>query len=200
MASRGYHHGSLHQTILAAAVEGARRGGPAAISVRSLAKAAEVSPSAIYRHVPNLNALLAEVAQVARERLAEFIIERREALPPRRASAKRARERFAAIGRGYVGFALAEPHLFDTAFTPTTEVPQRPDDPSAWQVLVDGVTELVEAGVLRAEGADDAALIAWSGVHGIASILVRQALPEEHRPQDAIDAVLDGVMRSLESL
>lgn len=45
-----------------------------------------------------------------------------------------------------------------------------------------------------------AALIAWSGVHGIASILIRQALNSTIDSDQAIDIVLDGLMRSLESL
>jgi hypothetical protein len=67
-------------------------------------------------------------------------------------------------------------------------------------VLVDGVGELVDAGLLAPGAADRAALIAWSGVHGIASILVRKALPDPVMPDEAIHVVLDAVMRSLEGL
>jgi hypothetical protein len=45
-----------------------------------------------------------------------------------------------------------------------------------------------------------AALIAWSGVHGIASILIRQALNSPIESDQAINIVLDALMRSLESL
>jgi hypothetical protein len=45
-----------------------------------------------------------------------------------------------------------------------------------------------------------AALIAWFGVHGIASILDRQALNRPIESDQAIDIVLDALMRSPESL
>lgn len=200
MPGDSYHHGALREALLAAALDEARRGGPQAISVRALAKAVGVSPSAVYRHVPSIDALVAEVAQTAREELAHHLARQRDRAPHHRTRKARARERFRAIGRGYIEFALEEPHLFDTAFAPTSCATARPDDPSAWQVLADGVQELVDAGVLRDGAADAAALIAWAGVHGIAAILVRGALVGESTDESAIDVVLDGVMRAIETL
>lgn len=200
MAGDRYHHGALHQAILDAAIEEARRSGPQGVGVRALAKIVGVSPAAVYRHVPSIDALLAEVAQIARERLAAKLTEQRDLTPPRRTRRATAQARFGAIGRGYIDFALSEPRLFDTAFGPTTVCLERPDDPSPWQVLVDGIGELVTAGVVPADMADRAAMIAWAGVHGIASILVRQALTGPLDSDSAIDAVLDGIRRSLETL
>lgn len=199
MKTHGYHHGALHEAILRAAVDAARRGGPQAVGVRALAKATGVSPSAVYRHVPSIEALLTEVAQIARQHLAGHLIQCRDQAPGHRTRKATARERFRAVGRGYVEFALAQPHLFDTAFAPCTEPPPRPDDPSAWQVLVDGVGELVDAGIVAASAADDAALIAWAGVQGIASILVRNALPDPVTADQATDVILDAIMGALEA-
>lgn len=193
-----YHHGALHQAILDAAVEEARRSGPPGVQVRALAKTVGVSPAAVYRHVPSIDALLAEVAQVAREKLAVLLTDERDRAVVSRNRKRNAQNRFRATGRGYIEFALQEPHLFDTAFAPCTAGPPGPDEPSPWDVLIEGVQELVDAGVLDADDADRAALIAWSGVHGIASILVRQAAPLD--ADEAIDTVLDGIMRSLETL
>lgn len=200
MTAHPYHHGALHEAVLQAAVDAARRGGPQAVGVRVLAKAVGVSPSAVYRHVSSIEALLAEAAQIARQKLAAQMIECRDRAPAPRTRKAAARERFRAVGRGYVEFALAEPRLFDTAFTPCTEQLTRPDDPSAWQVLVDGVAELVDAGIIAPRAADRAALIAWSGVQGIASILVRNALPDAVTADEATGVILDAIMASLETL
>lgn len=142
---------------------GGRRSGPQGVQVRALAKTVGVSPAAVYRHVPSIDALLAEVAQVVRERLAVRLTEERDRTPTRRTRKATALDRFGCIGRGYVEFALAEPHLFDTAFTPTTGCTTRPDDPSPWEVLMNGIRELVDAGVVPPDQADRAALIAWAG-------------------------------------
>ncbi len=200
MTTERYHHGALHEAILEAAVEAARRGGPQAVGVRGLAKAVGVSPSAVYRHIPNIDVLLSEVAQMARQQLAARMIDSRNAAPEHRTRKAAARERFRAVGRGYVEFAVAEPHLFDTAFAPCEKPPPQPDDPSAWQVLTDGVGELVDAGVVTPSAADKAALIAWAGVQGIASLLVRRALPGPIGSEEATAVVLDAIASSLERL
>jgi len=200
VAAQPYHHGALHKAVLEAAVDAARRDGPQAVGVRALAKAVGVAPSAVYRHVPSIDALLAEVAQIARHQLATRMIESRDRAPEHRTRKATARERFRAVGRSYVEFALAEPRLFDTAFAPCESPPPKPDDPSAWQVLTDGVGELVEAGIVTPRATDKAALIAWSGVQGIASILVRNGLPEPVSSDEAIDIVLDALMGSLDHL
>lgn len=199
MTAGRYHHGALHQAILDAAVVEARRSGPQGVQVRALAKTVGVSPAAVYRHVPSIDALLAEVAQAARQEMAIRLTEQRDRTAVGRNRKRKAQDRFRAIGRGYIEFALAEPHLFDTAFAPCTVSPPRPDDPSPWDVLVAGIQELVDAGVIPAADADRAALIAWSGVHGVASILVRQSAIDPLDADDAIDTVLDGIRRSLET-
>lgn len=138
MAGDSYHHGALHQAILEAAVEEARTNGPGGVQVRALAKTVGVSPSALYRHVPSIDALLAQVAQASRERLAVCLADGRDRCTAGKSREAKALNRFRATGRAYIEFALTEPHLFDTAFTPNSAGPARPDDPSPWDVLVGG--------------------------------------------------------------
>jgi AcrR family transcriptional regulator len=200
VTAHGYHHGALHEAILTAAVDAAAEGGPAAIGVRPLAKAVGVSPSAIYRHIPSIDVLLAEVSQIARQQLAVRMIESRDRTRHRRTRKTFARERFRSVGLGYIEFAIEQPHLFDTALAPCSQLPPGPDEPSAWQVLADGVAELVDAGIVAPRAADEAALIAWSGVQGIASILARNALPDPFEDEHATSVVLEAIMGSLERL
>ncbi len=199
MARTGYHHGSLHEALVDAAFAAARVAGPEAVQVRALAKQLGVSPSAVYRHVPDRDHLLAEVSRLARQELAERQIAARDAVavPQRETAQVRARLRFRAVGQAYVDFAVTEPRLFDTAFTPCAARSAAPDDPSAWQVLLDGVAELAAAGVIGPERVDEAPLIAWAAVHGIASIVVRDALDASTTVDHAVGTVLDGVMRAL---
>jgi hypothetical protein len=96
-----------------------------------------------------------------------------------------------------VRFALAEPQLFATAFTSCSASPTRPDEPSAWQVLVDAVDEMVATGAMPAERREAAPWIAWAAVHGLASILVESVLPEHGHVDRLLDDVLAGVERAL---
>lgn len=197
MDARPYHHGDLASALVRAGVDAARAGGPGALTLRELAKTVGVSPAAAYRHFPNLDHLVAVVAQRAREELARTMIAERDATPDD-GSAEAAWARFLGTGRGYVAFALAEPHLFETAFAPCPAPPQRPDDPAAWDVLTGALDALLAAGAITPAARAEGPLIAWSAVHGLAGIAVSGAVPAAVRPADALDAVLLGVRRALE--
>lgn len=195
--SRGYHHGNLRAELLATATTRARAGGASALVVREIAREVGVTPAAVYRHYPDAEHLVADVAQHARESLARGMIEARESVPRRRDPVARAVERFFAIGRAYIAFAQAEPGLFSVAFTECTATPNRLDDPSAWDVLINGLAELVEVGALDTSDTSDAAVVTWASVHGLATILARGALQPEFDVQHMIDQVLNGIARAL---
>ena len=61
MASATYHHGNLRQALLEHAVDLARAGGPDAVVLRDVQRAAGVSNSAAYRHYADRQALLTAV-------------------------------------------------------------------------------------------------------------------------------------------
>ena len=197
MARRPYHHGSLTEALLSAGTEAARREGVSGIAVRELASEVGVSPSAVYRHFPSADHLLAMVSQGAREEAARRMIAARDAVTARRGAANAAVARFRAIGSAYVQFALDEPNLFLTAFAECSAEPTGEDDPSAWTVLTGSIDELVAAGVLPRSLAGDAPLIAWSSVHGLAHILLEDPRFAPGGRRQAIDSVLDGMMRAL---
>ncbi len=199
MAERPYHHGTLRAELLRLGLEAARAGGPAAVSLRDLAGRAGVSPAAVYRHYPDLDHLMAEIAQQARHELAERMRRAARETPAPRRMADRPWHELRAIGREYVRWAVAEPHLFDTAFAPNPVSPTTPDDPSAWDVLVGAIDRLRDEGVITARRHREAPVIAWSAVHGLASILVRTQAPEPSIDTTTIDWVVDGVRRALAS-
>ena len=197
MADPRYHHGNLRAALLDAGVTLARAGGPARLQVRELAAAEGVSPSAVYRHFPDLAHLRADVARLAREALAQEMLTAAAAVPSAHAAGERAIRRFRAIGAAYLAFAEREPHLFDTAFMATEAPPSCEDAPSAWEVLLEALQQLVVAGEMGSARLTDAPLIAWSSVHGAATMLARRLLPAEVAEGEVRTAVLDGVLRAL---
>lgn len=194
---RSYHHGDLAEALVAQALSVTAQWGPDALSLRDLATRLGVSPTATYRHYPSLDHLRAEVSQRAREQLARTLELARDSAPRTRTSAQRARKRLRSVGEAYVRFAFEQPRLFETAFRPCPVSPPRPDEPDAWQVLNDLLDDLVASGAMPAKRRADAPWIAWSAVHGLASVLVRTALPEPLALGQAMTAVLDGVDRAL---
>jgi AcrR family transcriptional regulator len=168
-----YHHGNLHEALVDTAVELARATGADGVVLREVARRTGVSHNAAYRHFADRDELLTEVAGVGMRLLGEAMAAR---LKPVRVAdpAERARRRLREVGAAYVEFALAEPGLFEVAFSCTL-----PDDPSGpYSLLGQVLDELVEAGALPVERRPGAEVVCWSGVHGFAMLHLRGPLRE----------------------
>lgn len=60
---RGYHHGNLRQALVEATLGLIAEKGPQGFTLSEAAKAAEVTPAAVYRHFAGRDDLMAEVAR-----------------------------------------------------------------------------------------------------------------------------------------
>ncbi len=118
-APRTYHHGDLRRALLSTALEVIRSDGVAAISLRDLARRAEVSHAAPAHHFEDKAGLLTAIAREGFELLADALT----AVPAD--AAHRLRE----MGVRYVEFALGHPAHFEVMFRPQL---LHGDDPS-WQ-------------------------------------------------------------------
>ena len=96
-----YHHGDLRAALLKAAARTLEKDGPDAISLRDLARSADVSHNAPYRHFADRRALLAALADEGYQQLLHEL------------EGKPWREQAVA----YVRFALANPERFKLMFT-----------------------------------------------------------------------------------
>jgi AcrR family transcriptional regulator len=174
-----YRHGDLRRALLAAGTELARAGGPSAVVLREATRRAGVSPNAAYRHFADRSALLGAVCEAAQAALATGIEDEQDGLRPTGDAAADARERFLAVGTGYLRFARAEPGLFRAAFSVPDNLDERASGARAgrtgrtpFQLLGDSLDGLVEAGVLTAERRPGAEFLAWAAVHGLATLLI----------------------------
>ena len=126
--TRRYHHGDLRAALLTRAEETLREKGPAALSLRELARDLGVSHAAPSRHFKDKQALLDALALVGFERMGE-------ALDASQATADETfADRLGALARSYVGFATANAELLDLMFSIK-------HDPTASEALVAGRTE-----------------------------------------------------------
>jgi AcrR family transcriptional regulator len=197
MARSTYHHGDLRRALLAEANELARSGGPDAVTLREVARRLDVSPAAIYRHVPDREALLGEVAVMARLALARRMLDevaRVDETDPMLRSILR----FGAIGRGYLVFAQEEPNLLAAAFLPIEPPDAAAEDPNPWNVLAAALDDLVATGAMPAERRASAEIVAWSTVHGFAILRGGRAFDVSGAVDPDAEAVLDAIARSLE--
>lgn len=150
-----YHHGDLKAVLLAAASEILEEQGLASLSLREVARRAEVSHNAPYRHFADRDSLLAEMASEGFRRLGEAM------------AAKRGRE----MGEAYVGFALANPGRFRLMFGGHLKLERHASLASAARQTHEALVAAFRAqpGVADAERA---AAAAWSLVHGLAQLIL----------------------------
>ena len=167
-SSEAYHHGDLHTALIAAglaALEGADGQAP---SLRALARSIGVSPTAVYRHFPDKQALLETLAQAGLIKLGKA-----QQLAMDRAGG--GAEGFSETGREYVRFALAHPALFRLVFSRGDPQRFQSDKP-------DPARELLQASTRRLTGGDEQqaerlALQAWAIAHGVAMLMLDGRIP-----------------------
>jgi AcrR family transcriptional regulator len=164
-----YHHGDLRRALLDTALEAIAEHGPAAVSLRDVARRAGVSHAAPTHHFRDKAGLLTALASEGWTLLAD-------ALTATAAEGKG----FAELGVSYVLFATSHPGHFAVMRAPGLV---RRDDP-------DLVAAQQRAGSLLQEGAAQhdrgapggratTSLAAWSLVHGLSALLVEGAVTPE---------------------
>mgnify|MGYP006276749841 CR=1 FL=1 len=199
MTRASYHHGNLREAILKTALRLARANGARAVVAREVAREVGVASAAIYRHFDDIEHLRAEVSRLAREQLARTMIAAREDSRGSRDRRVRAVRRFTATGRAYVQFAIDEPGLFSIAFADPGGHPETADadDPSAWDVLNAALDDLVDVGALDPALRQEAPLVAWTSVHGLACLVTSAQVPPQAEVHAMLDVVLRGTHRAL---
>ena len=166
------HDGGLRRDLIAAALELVETSGARGLSWREVARRADVSHSAPYRHFANKEELLAAVAEQGFRSLTERMNEQM-------AGASDVSKRLEAMAIAYVEFAAENPAHFRVMFG--RDVPDI-DKHSGLREAYDvtnglfhtGVAQVLEeAGKIGIEvDAEHFTLMAWSLVHGLASLTV----------------------------
>ena len=174
MPRKPYHHGDLRETLLQGALRVIAETGPAAFTLREVARRAGVSHNAPYRHFRDKDALLAAVAaQGFRELTADL----RE--PGRRRMS--AMERLKESGMAYVNFAVRRPEhftvMFDAPVSASDDQEYNRASKEAFDTLVNYILKCQEEGQLPRGNTMERALYAWSLVHGIAKLAVAGRFP-----------------------
>ncbi|GAA1361195.1 TetR/AcrR family transcriptional regulator [Streptomyces beijiangensis] len=179
----GYHHGDLRNALITAAVELATDGGPEKVVLREAARRVGVSPTAAYRHFAGQADLLYAVKVHGQQALADSMEQAAAEAPRSEDPGEAAELRLAAIGRGYVRFALRQPGLYRAAFcsphlisdekewggvTPAGTEPEY----RAFVLLTDALDALVASGRMPEGNRPAAEAAAWAAVHGLCMLIL----------------------------
>jgi AcrR family transcriptional regulator len=186
--------GSRRSEILEAAKKLFVEDGVGNVTMRRIASSVGVSPTALYLHFADKDAILAAIAQ---DLFTELLSEMEQNWDLRLTPLPRLRAGL----RAYVGFGLAHPDEYRLSLM------TRPCGPASCAVamagrsfalLQDCVTELIGEGVFRALPPERLAETLWAMMHGITALLLDQAenlaTPGAVLIETAIDVIEFGML------
>ena len=192
---------ATREKIVAAATRVLLREGVDGFSMRKLAAQIGYTPTAVYFHFPDKQALLGEVVD------RQFMVFRQSF--ERIAQTADPLERLARMGQAFIEFALAHPDHYRFMFLcQLDQIPRgtliEKGNPSqdCYALLLATVREAMEAGRFRADLNDPqmVAQVYFAGVHGLMALhLIKgqdnwvQWTPLEAKARLMIDALLDGL-------
>ena len=189
--------------IMNAAREMFAREGYDAVSMRKIAEAVEYSPTAIYVHFKDKEALFGEMCREDFARLSDAFRELARIEDPV--------ERIRRLGQSYVRFATQYPNHYRLMFmTPHSHLPKdemqcskgNPDE-DGYAFLRAAVMEAIAQDRFRSEFSDVelATQTLWAMAHGIASLQITKGdeswfnwRPIEERAKVGLEAILRGIL------
>ncbi len=159
----------LRRAVLDASLALVEEGGVGALSMREVARRANVTHGAPYHHFADRAAIVAGLAEEGFELLT------REMTTAMKREPAGTIARFESCGRAYVRFAVRHPAYMRIMFRPELASPT--DHPavdaaaaSAMRVLIECVAECQKAGAMPSGDVSAIVLTSWAAVHGLASL------------------------------
>jgi AcrR family transcriptional regulator len=162
--SRPYHHGNLRPALLSAAIEEIEESGPAAMSLRGVARRAGVTHAAAAYHFGDRAGLLTAVAAEGFGLVADALRE-----------AQQQTGSFLEVGVAYVRFAVTHRAHFEVMYRP--ELYNR-DDAALVRARTAAAALLYGSDVPDTEHLAEG-VAAWSIVHGVATLWLNGNLPPQ---------------------
>jgi AcrR family transcriptional regulator len=187
-----YHHGDLRPALLGEAAAMIAEGGAESVTMRALGQRLGVSRAAAYRHFTDKTDLLVQVAAAGFDRLKDRLKTVGAGHP--RSSVERVRR----LGEEYVRFALENPAHYRLMYGREALARlEHPELREAANALFEHLVEVIEAhqqsGEIKPQDPRAQAYVAWSAVHGLASLL----LDGQITATDDVDGLIRQTTRTL---
>jgi AcrR family transcriptional regulator len=194
---RGYHHGNLRQALVEAALILTAEKGPQGFTLSEAAKAADVTPAAVYRHFAGRDDLLAEVARQGFDIFAALLDYAFDEGKPSALAA------FEATGRAYLAFARRYPGHYQAMFESGLQPGRHPDlaeVAAKARATLDRAAEGLVQG-LPEERRPPASMVAahvWAVSHGVVELYLRgNGGPQPWPAEDLLETALGIYLRGL---
>jgi AcrR family transcriptional regulator len=194
---RPYHHGDLRRVVIETAEQMLDESSGWQFTLREVARRANVSHAAPYRHFPDKASLLLELALRGFDQLSQ---EMKAAITPRPRSARK--EILAAAG-AYIAFGVNNPSRYRLMFSSDAGDPHvahlSERALGALGVVVDLLARGQQSGVFKRRPLPGQAAACWAQVHGITMLSIEGLLMPEKVGTAPVQAALDTLLDGLEA-
>ena len=200
--ARPYHHGDLRRTIVAAALELVSESQSVEFSIRELARRANVSHNAPYKHFADKRELLAAVSAAGFQRLEDRIT----AVAKGRSDP---RARLSAMARDYVRQGVDNPALYRLMFGGYLTGPDE-DRPAVEKaaafrtkaLLADAISsgalgQSIPNTARNERKIDGAILVYWSLLHGLTLLLIDRLVGPSEKADELSESMWQGMIDGL---
>ncbi len=181
--SQSYHHGNLRKALIDASLDLISVKGIKGLTLREIAKRANVSHSAPYRHFKDKEAMLAAVAKEGFDKLFQEQEKRFEKFPDDPLG------QLFESGMAYIDFAINHPSHFRVMFGLGESKSEAPPDllessAASFMILFDGIVKCQENGLVKDGDPLELSISAWSIVHGYAMLYLEGFISKEFAEKD----------------
>ena len=192
---RPYHHGDLRRAIIDAALETLREEHGWQFTMREIARRADVSHSAPYRHFSDKRSLLRELALIGFDQL-------RDELAATSGSAKDAPAHLKALAYAHLAFGARNPELYRLMFAvdagEPSEIHLDPRAQAPFLLVIEVLERGQRDGTIRQRPALGQATACWAHLHGLTMLAVDgRLIPAkvgDHAIEDALTTLMDGLV------
>lgn len=193
---KGYHHGNLRQALVDAALALIADQGPTGFTLSEAAKAADVTPAAVYRHFAGRDDLIAEVARQGFDIFAALMEFAYNNGQPTALAA------FEATGRAYLAFARKYPGHYMAMFEGGLNLHAHPE---VGQIAerARAVQDRAAAGLaahlpeVKRPPARMFSAHVWALSHGVVELFLRREGQSPYPPEDLLETGIGIYLRGL---
>ncbi len=195
---QGYHHGNLRQALVEAALDLIAGQGPTGFTLSEAAKAADVTPAAVYRHFAGRDDLIAEVARQGYDIFAALMEFAYNDGKPTALAA------FEATGRAYLAFARKYPGHYKAMFESGLSLNAHPDlalvaqkARSVLETAAESLSQHMPPGKRPPASMFSAHI--WAMSHGVVELFMRGApgAQSPFSPEDLLETGIGIYLRGL---
>ncbi|OQX50239.1 MAG: hypothetical protein B5M46_01015 [Epsilonproteobacteria bacterium 4484_20] len=198
MKKNEYHHGNLKEEFLQTAFDFIAHNDVEKLTLKVLSDATDTSRSAIYRHFSSKDALIETMIITGFEQFDAAVS------PILRETDRPIIERFYFGGKAYIAYAKANPNLYRLLFGKKyahirEEVLTLDDDCSGFGALKRTIEEGQQSGIVKKEESFTQAVVVWSSLHGLASLMIDGFMDVETLEDSLYDAMFKSLLAGLVS-